>query len=263
MDFTTIRHPLGENAMANPAGQDALVARLRAQNLVESEADMVSPRGNKYHLIKTTERDEYEPQEKDSVAALEAKKPAPADNFTGKDRKAAKLSIGTGRVENSDLQQVLKSLPTDASMGSHKPPITLDPTSGRVTEEQRNVKVRAFLYAASREADNDFHFIVGHDAKLPTVFMNMELSGLPPAGSPSSAAITNARNAYKAFLAAHPTDHVPGPGYVRYVPPVPIEVQGSLFFDITHLKGTHPGPHDIRPNTVWEIHPITAITFEP
>jgi hypothetical protein len=225
---------------------------------------MVSPRGNKYHLIKTTERDEYEPQEKDSLAALEAKKPAPADNFTGDKRRAAKLSIGSGAVEKfGDLQKVLQSLPKDTDMGDHKPPIKDDPTSQRVKEEQRNVRVRAFLYAASREGDNDFHFIVGLDPKLPPMFMNMELSGLPPAGSPSSAALTKVRNAYKTFLAAHPKDHVPGPGYLHYVPPVPIDVQGSLFFDITHFKGTHPGPAKIRPKTIWEVHPITDITFEP
>jgi hypothetical protein len=38
-----------------------------------------------------------------------------------------------------------------------------------------------------------------------------------------------------------------------------------LFFDITHATGGHPGPDDLRPHipTIWEIHPITKIAFEP
>jgi hypothetical protein len=43
------------------------------------------------------------------------------------------------------------------------------------------------------------------------------------------------------------------------------EIEGSLFFDITHATGGHPGPQDLRPHipTIWEVHPVTNIVFEP
>ena len=42
-------------------------------------------------------------------------------------------------------------------------------------------------------------------------------------------------------------------------------VEGSLFFDMSHATGTPPGPSSLRPNmpTIWEVHPITRIVFEP
>ena len=47
--------------------------------------------------------------------------------------------------------------------------------------------VTAFMYAVSREADNDFHLIIGGDPKAtPEMYMTMELSGLPPKKVPRS-----------------------------------------------------------------------------
>ena len=45
-------------------------------------------------------------------------------------------------------------------MVKHKPKITTVSMSKRVIEETRNVRVTAWIYAASREDDNDFHLIV-------------------------------------------------------------------------------------------------------
>ena len=59
--------------------------------------------------------------------------------------------------------------------------------------------------------------------------------------------------------------NVPGAGYDFYPTPIPVRVEGSLFFDMTHATGTPPGPPTLRPNmpTIWEVHPITSIVFEP
>jgi hypothetical protein len=111
-------------------------------------------------------------------------KPPKGDNFAGSDRKAAKLSKATATLEKfKDLKDLIGSFAPEGKMIKHKPKITTAPTSGRVKEEERNVSVAAFLYAASREADNDFHLIIGRDLKLaPEMYMTIEVSGLPPKG---------------------------------------------------------------------------------
>ena len=58
---------------------------------------------------------------------------------------------------------------------------------------------------------------------------------------------------------------LPGFGYDFYDPPIPIEVEGSLFFDASHARGTPPGPAKLRPHMprIWEVHPISKIVLEP
>jgi hypothetical protein len=236
-------------------------ARLPDQASIVGQGEFTSRRGNKYTIIKTSELDAYErPLAAEELATAGAARLKPGDDFAGTDRRDAKLSIVNAKTEQfDDLQKLLASLTPDNKMEAHQPPLKEDASFQRVKEEQRNVRVRAFLYAASRETDNDFHFIVGRDPKSPPAYMNMELSGLPPKASPTFARLDAARSAYKTFV----QNQLPGPGYHHYDPPIPIDVEGSLFFDITHAHGTHPGPAKIRPATIWEVHPISHIVFEP
>jgi len=242
-----------------PTGNEALrLARLPDTASIVAEGELTSPKGMKYRIIKTRELDPYEkPPPAEEIAAAKA---TAGDNFAGTDRRDAKLSIVSAATEQfADLQNLVGSLTPDDDMINHDPEITKDPSSPRTSEEQRNVRVSAFLYAASREADNDFHFIVGRDPNASPAYMNMELSGLPPNASSTFAPLNAARDAYKAFVG----DQLPGAGYHHYDPPIPIDVQGSLFFDITHATGPHPGPAKLRPDTIWEVHPISHIVFEP
>jgi SepF-like predicted cell division protein (DUF552 family) len=228
----------------------------------------------KYRILRTNEVDEYEAAAKLSPAARKAgaktakaatKKAAATsdDDFTGDKRKAAKLSIGTSKIKKyADLKTLIASLPAETVMINHTPTISNDAASGRVKEEQRNVRVRAFLYAASKESDNDFHLIIGRDPKkTPEVYMTMELSGLPPKTSASFPQLKVARDAYKNFFAGN----LPGAGYDFPDPPVPVEIEGSLYFDMPHATGTRPGPKSLKSRmpTIWEVHPITKIIFEP
>jgi hypothetical protein len=212
-----------------------------------------------YRILITTQTDPYDAPVSLAAAATFA---AAGDDFGGTDRKAAKLSISKAATESfTDLKDLIATLVADAKMIKHKPPIKKDASQGRVKEEDRNVRVRAFLYAASRENDNDFHLILGREPKSAPMYMTMEISGLPPKKSKSFADIKRARDAYKTFFGAK----LPGPSYHFYRPPIPVEIEGSLFFDITHAKGGHPGPKDLRPDipTIWEVHPVTDIVFEP
>jgi hypothetical protein len=97
-------------------------------------------------------------------APLVGRAARPGDSFRGTARRAAKLAIADAPLEAfGDLPSLIASLAPDRRMSSHRPPISDGPTSDRVDEEKRNIHVRAFLYAASREDDNDFHLIIGSD----------------------------------------------------------------------------------------------------
>jgi hypothetical protein len=217
-----------------------------------------------YRILRTSETDPYDvPLQPEEVATLGLERFAGFDDaFRGTARKAAKISIADAEVEDfEDVKDLIETLPAEEDMTSHEPPITTDATSGRVDEENRNVRVRAFIYAASREDDNDFHLIVGRDPSLEPMYMTMELSGLPPQDSDHFSRLEAAREAYKEFFG----EDLPGASYDFYDPPVPFEVEGSLFFDASHSRGSRPGPASLRPDipTIWEIHPITSILFEP
>lgn len=233
--------------------------------------------GATYRILKTTETDTYEktpaaiafskalkgqkqPQRGAIAAAARKSTGTTGDNFAGKDRKAAKLSIADAPTENFDnVTDLVNSLPSVQDMIALK--IPLGPNSGRVEQEDRNIHVSGFLYAASREADNDFHLIVGDDPNAADEdYMTMEVSGLPPSSAPSFATLNAARNSYKNFFGSK---NLPGAGYHFYQPPIPVVVEGSLFFDATHSKGQAPGPPSLKSRmpTIFEVHPVTSITL--
>jgi hypothetical protein len=215
------------------------------------------PQGGQYRILVTNELDPTDKMDKIAAAAAGP----PGDDFRGTARKTAKLSIAAAAVEHfDDLQNIIDSLVSDDQMAQQGIPEGAD--SGRVDEENRNIQVRAFLYAASRETDNDFHLILGRDPSLKSEsFMTMEVSGLPPDGSDSFDTLKTVRDAFKNNFG---DDNLPGFSYNFFDPPIPVDIGGSLFFDTTHAHGgPTPGPRDAKPVTIWEVHPVTTLTFEP
>lgn len=216
-----------------------------------------------YRILRTVEVDAYDPpMSARDVQPFGSAQAGANQNFRGTSRKAAKLSISNAEVEVfDDVATLIQTLPSHHSMVRHHPRISTDAASGRVEKENRNVRVSAFLYAASREEDNDYHLIVGRDPAIDPVYMTMEISGLPPATSAHFSRLDDARQSYSSFFGGD----LPGASYDFYDPPIPIEVEGSLFFDMSHATGSRPGPQSLRDNmpVVWEIHPIAHITFEP
>jgi hypothetical protein len=194
------------------------------------------------------------------VPALGASQGVIDDTFRGLARAAAKLSVSDTSVERfKDLKDLIKSLPADDFMASHVPPITNDRTSNRVAEEQRNVSLRAFLYAASREASNDYHLVISDVPDGSSgVYMTAIVSGLPDANSPYFAKLKSPREILKGFFSRH----LPSAGYTHYNPPIPLEIEGSLFFNPIFV-GRPIGPAKLRAKTAWEIRPITKLVFEP
>jgi hypothetical protein len=223
--------------------------------------------GVQYRILRTNEVDEYEETETTMEGLAAATKKLPSgDSFKGTARKAAKLSIATAPTEKfSDLKDLIASLAPENDMKKHKPPITTAATSNRVKEEKRNIRVPVFIYAASREDDNDFHLILGRDpSKSPEMYMTMELSGLPPAGSASFKKLKAVRDAFKKFFADNFEGNLPGTSYDFYDPPISVEVEGSLFFDMSHASGSRPGPKSLKSRmpVIWEVHPLSKMTFE-
>ena len=219
-----------------------------------------------YRIIKTNEVDAYEQgaTAQETLAPTFAAAAAPTgDKFKGTARKAAKLSIANAPVKKyKDLKNLIKTLPADDDMKNRVPKIKTTATSNRVKEEKRNVRVNVFLYAASSEDDNDFHLILGRDPDTtPEMYMTMELSGLPSSSSASFEKLKAARDAFKAFFG----DDLPGTRYEFYDPPIPVRIEGSLFWDASHSSGQRPGPKSLKSRmpTVWEVHPITKIVFNP
>jgi hypothetical protein len=181
----------------------------------------------------------------------------PSEAYVGDSRKAAKLSIATGKTEDfKDVADLIASLPAQGEMIKLNIPITAE--SGRVPQEERNVHVAGYLYAAVREADNDFHLIVGLDPRSPLeMYMTMEISSLPPRNYPSYAVLGSARSSFEQFFAKN----LPDTSYYFYQPAIPVQIDGSLFFDSEHSAGLRPGPPSLKSRmpTIWEVHPITSI----
>jgi len=221
---------------------------------------LASAKGKSYRVLVTAEQDRFIETERESVSTMGITPMSmTGDDFAGTDRKASKTSLSGGpMVVFTNLADLLGSLPSDDSMLSHDPVITKASDSQRVAEEETNVTVEAFLFAAKGESDNDFHLILGSTSD-PTAaqFMNAEISGLPT-DDPFRTQLSGPRQDFKNFFG----DQVPGTGgYQRYDPPIAVRVSGSQFYDIDHRPGA-VGPRDMAPTTSWEIHPISSILFE-
>jgi hypothetical protein len=257
---------LSETVFVPPTEARAAVGAGHPTDMAVPAGDSVNAAMRSFRIVRTTELDAYEdPMPIEDLvelrfSLLRAEAPL-GDRFRGTARKKAKTSISDAAVEHfSDLSDLIATLPGHAAMVNHDPHITTDRNSDRVEEEKRNVRIEAFLYAASRENDNDFHLIIGRDPSMDEMYMNVEISGLPPSNSEFYARLKAARDAYKGFFGSD----LPGFSYDFYDPPISVVVEGSLFFDMSHATGQKPGPSSLRDDipTVWEIHPISGISFE-
>jgi hypothetical protein len=174
--------------------------------------------------------------------------------FRGQDRKGPKTSIASASKQTfAGIEALIATLPADQGMRNRTPPLEKT-TNTRLTEEQRNVKVTAWIYAIKYEADQDWHIILGTDpADTTPTYFNAEVSGLPATNSPAYGKLKKVRE----DLAEMFGFDLPATGYWEYEP-VAVVVEGSLFYDIDHPAGA-VGPQATRPATAWEIHPITKI----
>lgn len=158
----------------------------------------------------------------------------------------------------ADLPAFISTLPDDKSMTTRKPPISNNPYFLRVAEEERNIKIKeAYIFAITRQADNDFLLLLGSEQDYrKAVFFNVEVSGLPESSRDSYATLNMVRTKVK-----NQFGNVCGKTLLLMDNPVTVSVAGSLFFDIEGKPGK-TGPKKLRTTTAWEIHPVTEIIFK-
>ena len=183
--------------------------------------------------------------------------------FKGKFRPEAKTSYARVRKEKTtDVESLLNALPTDAAMTQqHHDLVAKDSNHQnhvpRIAEEKRSVTVNAWLYWVSRQSDDDYHLILGDTSELSskTVFMNAEISGLPP-DKPTRQPFVRLRDELRNILATSPNKNG------AFDNPLPVRITGSLLWDGEHRNPHNVGPIkplDLRPKKAWEIHPIRAL----
>ncbi len=180
------------------------------------------------------------------------------DEFSGTDRAKAKTSFVRGVPFKSfaSIAALAASLTKDSEMKAK-----LKRTSPRIAEEKKNVRLRnnIFLYAMKKEGDNDYHVIIGDNAvKSKATFFNVEISGVPQTGT---AANKTAIQTIRDFFEDNFVELCGSKYAVFSAKPIPIAIEGSMFFDVDHSAGT-VGPNGFRPKTAWEIHPVSKITFK-
>jgi hypothetical protein len=180
------------------------------------------------------------------------------DEFSGIDRARAKTSFVNGVQVKSfaSIAVLVASLTKDSEMKTK-----LNRTSPRITEEKINVRLRnkIFLYAMKKEGDNDYHVIIGDNRiKTQATFLNVEISGIPHTGNAANkAALQTVRDFFEDNFV-----ELCGSKYAVFsAKPIPITIEGSIFFDVDHSAGT-VGPNGFKPTTAWEIHPISKIGFQ-
>jgi hypothetical protein len=185
------------------------------------------------------------------------------DRFDGDDRSGPKTSI-VGGVQTEDFSSIAKllaSLPKDVKMREEHDPRITKKTMDRAPEEERNVRVKAWIYAIKYESDHDWHLIAGTDpARSAIRYFNAEVSALPEEQDGGWAPSFKTLLAVRRSLAGILDNDLPGPGSYRQYDPFPVVIEGSLFYDIDHAPGdVGPEKPPMKPTTAWEIHPITSL----
>jgi hypothetical protein len=183
-----------------------------------------------------------------------------SDNFAGIGRKLAKLSLSKAPTEQfDDLRDLVASTRSIGSVSKFMlKPIT-EADSGRAEFEERNVTVRAFLYAARWASDHDFRLVIGRERhKTHRIFMIAVVSALPDKNSECFSRLREVRESYKRFFEMY----LPGPSYDFYDPPISVDIEGSLFFNFSHVQSS-TGPQNLTQHIItrWEIHPLSKIRF--
>lgn len=222
------------------------------------DGDTVTIAGKDYKLLHPVFPPDAEEIERRAFAAPpKCSKWAGEDVFAGCKRRIAKVNAVSQEYyplrHYSSIEGLRNTLVSDADMQELE--IPSDPLSDRVSFENRNVSVDALLYAFSKEDDQDYHLILQDEGcKSDGCRMNVEVSALMPSCK-GQCALSVPRAAFEQQISGGAQ---PQSSYTVFDPPVPVHVEGSLFFDVDHKGGT-VGPMGHRSSSSWEIHPVTAI----
>ena len=230
-------------------------------------AESVVVKGRRYWLHETADQGEFR-EEAATPPSLRANLPDPDNVFDGEHRKLPKTTIVDAAVveEFDSVAALVDNILDRADDAEMKASSGITRTTAtRHDHEKRNVRVTGFIYAYVKEDDNDYHIILGDaPGTVPPVFLNVEVSGIPVGGTAANRnRLTAVRDEFKAAFSLGekgPTKYKKFLNETGANSPVPVRIGGSLFWDVDHGPGT-VGPKEFRPQTSWEIHPVSEIVF--
>ena len=150
------------------------------------------------------------------------------NKFDGTYRSTAKRSIANHNAASTNLAKLITRV-----QAIDNESIAVTSTSPRTTIEDSVVTlVSVFLYAIAREADEDYHVIIGTSATASTAnFFNVECSGLPPTSNSAFSKLNAVRKKVVDFLGG---EERCTSGYLKFTPPIKVKIIGSLFYDKGH-----------------------------
>jgi ribosomal protein L30E len=220
-------------------------------SLLKTKAVYKAPNGKSYNV--SFEADPQSRVKKMKTVKAKAVANVACDNsnrFDGSYRKVAKTSVATHSATSTSLTKLINRV-----LAIDNVAINVTTSSPRIEIEDSVVTlVSVYLYAIAREADEDYHIIIGNSSNTNTAkFFNVECSGLPATNNPAFAKIKSARQKVVAFLGG--TERCTE-GYIKFNDHPKIKIIGSLFYDKEHANNI-PGPASSKPLTAWELHPIT------
>jgi hypothetical protein len=181
--------------------------------------------------------------------------------FTGVARAEAKTHPSAKITRQyKTVGDVLKNLPTDSYMRR----IGVGDNTPRTPDEDYNVFIeKAYIFYISEEDDQDYHLIIGdiNENGEKSNFMTAEIAGLP-IGENNTLAYQLLERTRRQLYEKYPDFFVGKRKTYKPTSKFPvIALRGTLFFDNRHTAG-QIGAGIAKPNTVWEIHPVTFIDFK-
>ncbi len=181
------------------------------------------------------------------------------NDYVGKVRAHAKTTPSEKATKYYEsVARVLKTLPTDSYMRR----IGVGNSSPRTEDEDYNVFIKkAYIFYISKEEDSDLHLIIGDIVNGEKAnLMTAEVSGLP--ADKSSKAYYLLERTRRQLYEQYPDFFTGNKKTFRPRTQFPeIAIRGSLFFDNHHSAG-QIGTGSSKPETVWEIHPVTYLAFK-
>jgi hypothetical protein len=251
-------------SMCAPCGAAPMMGSAPSEaTAVAQHAKLLMIRGRQHQIVALTDSGENDFDEVEHSGGGVASSDlgiSGDDIFKGTARRVAKTIIYSGAAKpfHSVAEIFANQLQSNDEMKDLR--IGKGPSVGRVTQEQFNVKVEAFIYAFRKESDNDYHVILGDAPGTPNPwYLNAEVSGIPSGGSDANRQqLQTVRKLFKDTFEVGSTGPV---SYHRVNPPVPVTVTGSLFWDPEHEPPNTVGPGFAKPGSAWEIHPISNLVF--
>lgn len=127
------------------------------------------------------------------------------------------------------------------------------------------IKLTCWFHLVATESDGDYHVQVSNDSVDGNNCVVVEVPNPDPEYVSSDTIRTQAaavREWIRAKLLRDASKEPSKSGNVMSHPPK-VVITGQLFYDDAHVGDLPRGKRNMKAVTLWEIHPVTAISFAP